>query len=64
MEIAKYQELLMLLKLINLLNHLGKMAFRWVYWNILLPGWPIPLVGHKMSLRGKNIPPKEIKAAA
>ena len=46
------------------LNHLGKMAFRWVYWNILLPGWPIPLVGHTMSLRGKNIPPKEIKAAA
>ena len=46
------------------LNHLGKMAFRWVYWNILLPGWPIPLVGHKMSLRGKNIPPKELKAAA
>jgi sulfide:quinone oxidoreductase len=46
------------------LNHLGKMAFRWVYWNILLPGWPIPLVGHKMSLRGKNIPPKAIKAAA
>ena len=46
------------------LNHLGKMAFRWVYWNILLPVWPIPLVGHKMSLRGKNIPPKEIKAAA
>jgi len=46
------------------LNHLGKMAFRWVYWNILLPGWPIPLVGHKMSLRGKNIPPQEIKAAA
>ena len=46
------------------LNHLGKMAFRWVYWNILLPGWPIPLVGHKMSLRGKKIPPKEMKAAA
>ena len=46
------------------LNHLGKMAFRWVYWNILLPGWPIPLVGHKMSRRGKNIPPQEIKAAA
>ena len=46
------------------LNHLGKMAFRWVYWNILLPGWPIPFVGHKMSLRGKNIPPKKLKAAA
>lgn len=46
------------------LNHLGKMAFRWIYWNVLLPGLPIPFVGHKMSLRGKNLPPKEIKAAA
>ena len=46
------------------LNHLGKMAFKWIYWNILLPGLPIPFIGHKMSLRGKNIPTKEIKAAA
>jgi sulfide:quinone oxidoreductase len=46
------------------LNHLGKMAFKWIYWNILLPGLPIPFIGHQMSLRGKNIPPKEIKAAA
>lgn len=38
------------------LNHLGKLAFRWVYWNMLLPGHPIPMVGHKMSLSGKNIP--------
>jgi len=38
------------------LNHMGKMAFRWVYWNVLLPGYPIPMVGHKMTLAGKNIP--------
>jgi sulfide:quinone oxidoreductase len=46
------------------LNHLGKMAFKWIYWNVLLPGLPIPFVGHKMSLRGKKLPPKELKAAA
>ena len=40
------------------LNHLGKMAFQWIYWNVLLPGLPIPFVGHKMSLRGKKVPPK------
>ncbi len=38
------------------LNHLGKMAFKWIYWNVLLPGYPIPMVGHKMSLSGKQIP--------
>ncbi len=38
------------------LNHLGKMAFKWVYWNVLLPGYPIPMVGHKMSLAGKKLP--------
>jgi sulfide:quinone oxidoreductase len=38
------------------LNHLGKMAFRWVYWNILLRAYPIPFVGHRMSLAGKRIP--------
>ena len=46
------------------LNHLGKMAFKWVYWNVLLPGLPIPFVSHKMSLRGKKIPPKQLPAAA
>jgi sulfide:quinone oxidoreductase len=33
-------------------NHLGKLAFRWVYWNVLLPGRPLPLPTH-MSMRGK-----------
>jgi len=38
------------------LNHFGKMSFKWIYWNILLRGLPIPFVGHEMSLRGKRIP--------
>ena len=36
------------------LNHLGKLAFRWVYWNVLLPGHDIPGVGPRMSMRGKT----------
>lgn len=36
------------------LNHWGKLAFRWAYWNLLLPGRDIPLVTPKMSLRGKR----------
>ncbi len=38
------------------LNHLGKLAFRWVYWNMLLPGHDIPLVAPKMTMRGKYHP--------
>jgi sulfide:quinone oxidoreductase len=34
-------------------NHLGKLAFRWMYWNVLLPGRPIPLPAN-MSMAGKN----------
>jgi sulfide:quinone oxidoreductase len=33
-------------------NHLGKLAFRWAYWNVLLPGRPLPLPAH-MSMAGK-----------
>jgi sulfide:quinone oxidoreductase len=42
-------------------NHLGKLAFRWIYWNVLLPGRPIPLPAH-MSMAGKHpgpMPPQE-----
>lgn len=35
------------------LNHLGKMAFRWMYWNILMPGRSMPVSAH-MSLSGKD----------
>jgi sulfide:quinone oxidoreductase len=34
-------------------NHLGKLAFRWVYWNVLLPGRPMPLAP-AMSMAGKQ----------
>ena len=37
-------------------NHLGKLAFRWVYWNVLLPGRPIPLPA-LMSMAGKDTEP-------
>jgi sulfide:quinone oxidoreductase len=38
------------------LNHLGKLAFRWIYWNVLLPGHDIPAVGPQMSRKGKELP--------
>jgi sulfide:quinone oxidoreductase len=37
-------------------NHWGKLAFRWIYWNLLLKAVPMPGVGHKMSRAGKQIP--------
>jgi sulfide:quinone oxidoreductase len=36
------------------INHLGKLAFRWVYWNMLLKGTPIPFVPAKMKMTGKH----------
>ena len=39
-------------------NHWGKLAFRWMYWNVLLPGRPIPLPAH-MSMAGKHVPKPE-----
>jgi sulfide:quinone oxidoreductase len=35
------------------LNHWGKLAFRWLYWHMLLPGRPLPLPAH-MSMAGKH----------
>jgi sulfide:quinone oxidoreductase len=34
-------------------NHWGKLAFRWMYWNVLLPGRPLPL-SPEMSMTGKQ----------
>ncbi|GAA1948745.1 FAD/NAD(P)-binding oxidoreductase [Nocardioides panacihumi] len=39
-------------------NHLGKLAFRWIYWNVLLPGRPVPLPA-LMSMAGKHVAPTE-----
>jgi len=36
-------------------NHLGKLAFRHIYWNVLLPGHPVPLPA-LMSMAGKETP--------
>ncbi len=38
------------------MNDLGKLAFKWIYWNLLLKGVPMPGVGHEMSRLGKQIP--------
>ena len=38
------------------LNHLGKLAFQWVYWHALLPGRELPGIGPAMPTRGKKLP--------
>ncbi|MCX6399834.1 MAG: FAD/NAD(P)-binding oxidoreductase [Propionibacteriales bacterium] len=40
------------------INHIGKLAFRHLYWNVLLPGHPLPLPSH-MSMAGKHLPEEE-----
>jgi len=37
----------------SVFNHWGKLAFRWIYWNMLLKGIPIPFVRRHMSFKGK-----------
>jgi sulfide:quinone oxidoreductase len=37
------------------LNHLGKLAFEWLYWHMLLPGHDIPGIGTDMPLAGKHL---------
>jgi len=36
------------------LNHIGKMGFKWVYWNMLLKGRELPFVETHMSMNGKK----------
>ena len=36
------------------LNHLGKLAFGWLYWHVLLPGRDIPAVPSRMPMTGKR----------
>ncbi|MCC6241456.1 MAG: NAD(P)/FAD-dependent oxidoreductase [Gemmatimonadaceae bacterium] len=35
-------------------NHMGKMAFRWIYWNMLLKGHHLPFVSTHMQETGKH----------
>ncbi|GAA2806369.1 type III sulfide quinone reductase, selenoprotein subtype [Kribbella solani] len=41
-------------------NHWGKVAFRWIYWNLLLPGRRLP-VPTAMSMKGKYRPKEEVR---
>jgi len=43
-------------------NHAGKRAFRWVYWNALLPARQLPIPAH-MSMAGKTRPSKQNEEA-
>ncbi|MCV6631653.1 MAG: NAD(P)/FAD-dependent oxidoreductase [Flavobacteriaceae bacterium] len=37
------------------MNHWGKLAFRWIYWNMLIKGIAIPFVSPTMQKAGKKI---------
>jgi sulfide:quinone oxidoreductase len=36
------------------IDHLGKLAFRWVYWHMLLPGRHIPTIKTRLTTAGKD----------
>jgi len=38
------------------INHWGKLAFRWIYWHLLLRGRTIPFVPARMKMAGKKRP--------
>jgi sulfide:quinone oxidoreductase len=38
------------------INHLGKLAFKWTYWNMLLKARPMPGISTKMTTVGKKLP--------
>jgi sulfide:quinone oxidoreductase len=40
------------------MNHLGKVGFRWLYWNVLIQGRELPMES-QMSMAGKYIPETE-----
>ncbi len=41
------------------MNHFGKLAFRWIYWNMLIKGTHIPFVSSAMSTAGKDLKEEE-----
>ena len=36
------------------LNHLGKLAFQWIYWHVLLPGHELPGIDSTFQMAGKD----------
>lgn len=45
----------------NKLNHMGKLGFRWIYWNMLMKGRGIPFITPQMSMKGKKTEDKEVE---
>lgn len=43
------------------MNHYGKLAFRWIYWNVLLRGFHLPFVSATMDERGKHYPEQVVE---
>lgn len=41
------------------INHWGKLAFRFIYWHLLLPGRKIPFIPDQMKRAGKKLPRQE-----
>ena len=41
-------------------NHWGKVAFKWVYWNALLAGTELP-IDHRMVMAGKYTAAREVR---
>lgn len=37
------------------MNHMGKMAFKWIYWNMLISGKHLPFIPNQMSMAGKEV---------
>jgi sulfide:quinone oxidoreductase len=38
------------------INHMGKMAFKWIYWNLLMKARPMPGITTQMTTVGKKLP--------
>lgn len=38
------------------INHWGKLAFKWIYWNLLMRARPMPGITTKMTTVGKKLP--------
>lgn len=44
------------------MNHMGKLAFKWIYWNMLITGRHLPFVSATMQEAGKNFDEVEVDA--
>lgn len=39
----------------SLMNHMGKLGFKWIYWNVLMKGRTIPFIHPTMDTSGKHL---------